>query len=95
MTNWKRIKRLWTLLSTDEVFDEHGVTVAEDRVLRGAARKARTVFRILASAEAVGQPAHQGREGVHAGDVTADDEAAAPPAQPERPSRSRSRRARS
>ena len=31
-----------------------GVTVAEDRVLRGAARKARTVFRILASAEAVG-----------------------------------------
>ena len=30
-----------------------GVTVAEDRVLRGAAR-ARTVFRILASAEAVG-----------------------------------------
>jgi 3-oxochol-4-en-24-oyl-CoA dehydrogenase len=32
----------------------HGVTVAEDRVLRGAARKARTVFRILSSAEAVG-----------------------------------------
>ena len=31
-----------------------GVTVAEDRVLRGAARRARTVFRILASAEAVG-----------------------------------------
>lgn len=31
-----------------------GVSVAEDRVLRGAARKARTVFRILASAEAVG-----------------------------------------
>ena len=31
-----------------------GVAVAEDRVLRGAARKARTVFRILASAEAVG-----------------------------------------
>ena len=30
------------------------VSVAEDRVLRGAARKARTVFRILASAEAVG-----------------------------------------
>jgi 3-oxochol-4-en-24-oyl-CoA dehydrogenase len=30
------------------------VGVAEDRVLRGAARKARTVFRILASAEAVG-----------------------------------------
>ena len=30
------------------------VAVAEDRVLRGAARKARTVFRILASAEAVG-----------------------------------------
>jgi 3-oxochol-4-en-24-oyl-CoA dehydrogenase len=31
-----------------------GVTVDEHRVLRGAARKARTVFRILASAEAVG-----------------------------------------
>ncbi len=31
-----------------------GVTVDEDRVLRGAALKARTVFRILASAEAVG-----------------------------------------
>ncbi|MDX1885337.1 acyl-CoA dehydrogenase [Mycolicibacterium sp. 120270] len=31
-----------------------GVTVAEDRVIRGAARQARTVFRILASAEAVG-----------------------------------------
>ncbi len=30
------------------------VAVADDRVLRGAARKARTVFRILASAEAVG-----------------------------------------
>jgi alkylation response protein AidB-like acyl-CoA dehydrogenase len=31
-----------------------GVTVDENRVLRGAARRARTVFRILASAEAVG-----------------------------------------
>ncbi|OBI76519.1 acyl-CoA dehydrogenase [Mycobacterium sp. E740] len=31
-----------------------GVAVPEDRVLRGAARKARTVFRILTSAEAVG-----------------------------------------
>jgi 3-oxochol-4-en-24-oyl-CoA dehydrogenase len=31
-----------------------GVTVTEGRVLRGAARRARTVFRILASAEAVG-----------------------------------------
>jgi alkylation response protein AidB-like acyl-CoA dehydrogenase len=31
-----------------------GVRVADDRVLRGAARRARTVFRILASAEAVG-----------------------------------------
>ncbi len=31
-----------------------GVAVEEDRVLRGAARKALTVFRILASAEAVG-----------------------------------------
>ncbi len=24
MTIWKRIKRLWTLLTTEEVFDEHG-----------------------------------------------------------------------
>ena len=24
MTRMKRAKRLWTLLSTDEVFDEHG-----------------------------------------------------------------------
>jgi len=31
-----------------------GVAAAEDRVLRGAARRARTVFRILAAAEAVG-----------------------------------------
>jgi alkylation response protein AidB-like acyl-CoA dehydrogenase len=31
-----------------------GVTVTEERLLRGAARRARTVFRILASAEAVG-----------------------------------------
>ncbi len=31
-----------------------GVTVSEDRVLRGAAQRARTVFRILAAAEAVG-----------------------------------------
>jgi 3-oxochol-4-en-24-oyl-CoA dehydrogenase len=31
-----------------------GVTVTGDRVLRGAARRARTVFRILASAESVG-----------------------------------------
>ncbi len=31
-----------------------GVTLTEDRVLLGAARRARTVFRILASAEAVG-----------------------------------------
>ncbi|MGE2692047.1 acyl-CoA dehydrogenase [Mycolicibacterium pulveris] len=31
-----------------------GVSVPEERVLRGAARKARTVFRTLASAEAVG-----------------------------------------
>ena len=30
------------------------VTVSEDRVVRGAARRARTVFRILAAAEAVG-----------------------------------------
>jgi alkylation response protein AidB-like acyl-CoA dehydrogenase len=32
----------------------HSVTVSEGRVLRGAARRARTVFRILASAEALG-----------------------------------------
>jgi 3-oxochol-4-en-24-oyl-CoA dehydrogenase len=32
----------------------HGVTLSEDRVLCGAARRARTVFRILAAAEAVG-----------------------------------------
>lgn len=32
----------------------NGVKVSEDRVLRGAARRARTVFRMLASAEAVG-----------------------------------------
>jgi 3-oxochol-4-en-24-oyl-CoA dehydrogenase len=32
----------------------NGVSVSEDRVLRGAAQRARTVFRILASAEAVG-----------------------------------------
>jgi len=24
MTIWKRIKRLWVLLTTEEVFDEHG-----------------------------------------------------------------------
>ncbi len=24
MTIWKRIKRLWTLLTAEEVFDEHG-----------------------------------------------------------------------
>jgi hypothetical protein len=24
MTIWKRMRRLWTLLSTDEVFDEYG-----------------------------------------------------------------------
>ncbi len=24
MTIWKRIKRLWILLTTEEVFDEHG-----------------------------------------------------------------------
>jgi hypothetical protein len=24
MTLWKRVQRLWTLLTTDEVFDEHG-----------------------------------------------------------------------
>ena len=24
MAMWKRLKRLWTLLTTEEVFDEHG-----------------------------------------------------------------------
>jgi hypothetical protein len=24
MTLWKRIKRLWTPLTTEEIFDEHG-----------------------------------------------------------------------
>jgi hypothetical protein len=24
MTIWKRLKRLWMLLTTEEVFDEHG-----------------------------------------------------------------------
>ena len=34
MTYWKRIKHLWTLLSTDEVFDEHGSRVRSKRVRR-------------------------------------------------------------
>ena len=25
MTNWKRAKRIWTLLTTEEVFDEGGL----------------------------------------------------------------------
>ena len=37
MTNWKRIKRLWTLLSTDEVFDEHG-SRGRRKVVRKAPR---------------------------------------------------------
>ena len=34
MTNWKRIKHLWTLLTTEEVFDEHGSRGRRRRVRR-------------------------------------------------------------
>jgi hypothetical protein len=34
MTLWKRIKRLWTLLTTEEVFDEHGSLGRRTMVLR-------------------------------------------------------------
>ena len=37
MTNWKRIKRLWTLLTTEEVFDEHG-SLGRPRIVRRAPR---------------------------------------------------------
>jgi hypothetical protein len=37
MTNWKRVKRLWTLLTTEEVFDEHG-SRGRRKVRRGAPR---------------------------------------------------------
>ncbi len=35
MTLWKRMKRLWTLLTTEEVFDEYG-----SRGRRGVVRRA-------------------------------------------------------
>jgi hypothetical protein len=37
MTIWKRIKRLWTLLTTEEVFDEHG-SLGRRTVVRKALR---------------------------------------------------------
>ncbi len=37
MTMWKRIKRLWTLLTTEEVFDEHG-SRGRRRMVRRAPR---------------------------------------------------------
>jgi hypothetical protein len=37
MTHWKHPKRLWTLLTTEEVFDEHG-SIGRQSVLRGAPR---------------------------------------------------------
>ncbi len=37
MTFWKRAKRLWTLLTTEEVFDEHG-SLGRRTVIRRAPR---------------------------------------------------------
>jgi hypothetical protein len=37
MTIWKRIKRLWTLLTTEEVFDERG-SLGRRSVVRRAPR---------------------------------------------------------
>jgi hypothetical protein len=37
MTIWKRIKRLWTLLTIEEVFDEHG-SLGRQTVVRRAPR---------------------------------------------------------
>lgn len=34
MTLWKHIKRLWSLLTPEEVFDEHGSLGRRTRVLR-------------------------------------------------------------
>jgi hypothetical protein len=34
MALWKRKKRLWSLLTTEEVFDEHGSLGRQMRVLR-------------------------------------------------------------
>ena len=37
MTYWKRIKRFWTLLNTEEVFDEHG-SRGRQKLMRRAPR---------------------------------------------------------
>ena len=37
MTFWKRVKRLWILLTTEEVFDEHG-SLGRRTVVRRAPR---------------------------------------------------------
>jgi hypothetical protein len=37
MTIWKRAKRLWTLLTTEEVFDEHG-SLGRQTMVRRAPR---------------------------------------------------------
>ena len=37
MTSWKRVKRLWTLLTTEEVLDEHG-SLGRRTVVRRAPR---------------------------------------------------------
>jgi hypothetical protein len=37
MTIWKRLKRLWILLTTEEVFDEHG-SLGRRTVVRRATR---------------------------------------------------------
>ena len=37
MTTWRRIKRLWTLLTTEEVFDEQG-SLGRRMVVRRALR---------------------------------------------------------
>ncbi len=37
MTIWKRVKRLWILLTTEEVFDEHG-SLGRRAVVRRAPR---------------------------------------------------------
>jgi hypothetical protein len=37
MTLWKHPKRLWTLLTTEEVFDEH-CSIGRQSVVRGTSR---------------------------------------------------------
>jgi hypothetical protein len=37
MTIWKRIKRLWALLTTEEVFDKHG-SIGRQSMVRRAPR---------------------------------------------------------